>query len=93
MTVKQSDIEESVRLAILPHGDFDPLGTYAVGAGIAHVTFWLEEALTQTMTPKQWEELSKLLRGGFNDDAAKLIYGVAEAYARKCAVDHFESRA
>ena len=87
------DIENSIKQSMQPGGAFDPLGTYEVGSEIKYVHFWLEEALTQTMMPSQWEELRKLLRGGFNDEAAKLICGVAEAYARKCAADHFERQA
>ena len=89
MTAKLSDIEESVRLAILPHGDFDPLGTYLQGGKIKYVQSWLEESLAQSMTPEKWKELSELLRGSFNDQAAKRIRDVAEAYARRCAERHF----
>ena len=90
MTNTELETENLIKQSMQPAGEFDPLGAYEAGVKIKHINFWLEEALTNTMTPNQWEELSKLLRGGFNDDAAKLICGVAEAYARRCAVDHFE---
>lgn len=91
MSTRESEIENLVKLSMQPGGEFDPLGTYAAGAGISVVQFWLEEALTQSMTPAKWEELSKLLRGGFNDQAAKLIRDVAEAHARKCAEAHYNA--
>lgn len=87
---RDSDIETSIKLSMQPGGEYDPLGVYMTGDKIKMVNFWLEESLAQTMTPGKWEELSKLLRGGFNDEAAKLICGVSEAYAHRCAVDNFE---
>jgi hypothetical protein len=87
---EQEEIEERIKDAIRPGGEYDPYGYYTHANGALKVS-WLDEALGDTSFEQQME-LSALLRGGYDKQACDLIREVAKKYAESCARAEFEGK-